>query len=141
MSITQLSAMKLSRVKLSKMIKSEFFPARSSQAGPGCQAEQAYAVKFIFTLHDFLLVAEPGLVLLLSCEELELTSSSSSSSSSKFILLDIPTCKKKKRGKEHERRHHNFLSCTESLMFQTPHKTELGHHRHFNHPLMATFTN
>lgn len=43
-----------------------------------------------FTLHDFLLVAEPGLVLLLSCEELELISSSSSSSSSKFMLLDIP---------------------------------------------------
>lgn len=42
------------------------------------------------TLHDFLLVAEPGRVLLLSCEELELISSSSSSSSSKFILLDIP---------------------------------------------------
>lgn len=43
------------------------------------------------TLHDFLLVAEPGRVLLLSCEELELISSSSSSSSSKFILLDIPS--------------------------------------------------
>ena len=36
-------------------------------------------------------MAEPGLVLLLSCEELELISSSSSSSSSKFILLDIPS--------------------------------------------------
>lgn len=46
------------------------------------------------TLHDFLLVAEPGRVLLLSCEELELISSSSSSSSSKFILLDIPSNKK-----------------------------------------------
>lgn len=46
------------------------------------------------TLHDFLLVAEPGRVLLLSCEELELISSSSSSSSSKFILLDIPSYKK-----------------------------------------------
>lgn len=36
-------------------------------------------------------MADPGLVLLLSCEELELISSSSSSSSSKFILLDIPS--------------------------------------------------
>lgn len=45
-------------------------------------------------MHDFLLVAEPGRVLLLSCEELELISSSSSSSSSKFILLEIPSNKK-----------------------------------------------
>lgn len=55
-----------------------------------------------FTLHDFLLVAEPGLVLLLSCEELELISSSSSSSSSKFILLDMPSKKKKtEKSKSH----------------------------------------
>lgn len=47
--------------------------------------------KHTFTLLDFLLVAEPGLVLLLSCDEVELISSSSSSSSSKFILLDIPS--------------------------------------------------
>lgn len=52
------------------------------------------------TLHDFLLVAEPGLVLLLSCEELELISSSSSSSSSKFILLDIPSQDRKREREE-----------------------------------------
>lgn len=42
------------------------------------------------TLLDFLLVAEPGRVLLFNCEELELSSSSSSSSSSKFMLLEMP---------------------------------------------------
>lgn len=63
------------------------------------QRVQTCAVNFIFTLHDFLLVAEPGLVLLLSCEELELISSSSSSSSSKFILLDIPCQTKKTKNK------------------------------------------
>lgn len=55
------------------------------------------------TLHDFLLVAEPGRVLLLSCEELELISSSSSSSSSKFILLDIPSQKKHIRKTERKK--------------------------------------
>lgn len=55
------------------------------------------------TLHDFLLVAEPGRVLLLSCEELELISSSSSSSSSKFILLDIPSQKKHIRKMERKK--------------------------------------
>lgn len=58
---------------------------------------QRVQIELHFTLHDFLLVAEPGLVLLLSCEELELISSSSSSSSSKFILLDIPAQTKKKK--------------------------------------------
>lgn len=52
---------------------------------------KSFSVSLCFTLQDFLLVADPGLVLLLSCEELELISSSSSSSSSKFILLDIPS--------------------------------------------------
>lgn len=59
-----------------------------------------------FTLHDFLLVADPGRVLLLSCEELELISSSSSSSSSKFILLDIPMKRIKKT--EGTKRSQNF---------------------------------
>lgn len=45
---------------------------------------------WLLTLLDFLLVAEPGRVLLFSCEELELSSSSSSSSSSKFMLLEMP---------------------------------------------------
>lgn len=44
----------------------------------------------LLTLLDFLLVADPGRVLLFNCEELELSSSSSSSSSSKFMLLEMP---------------------------------------------------
>lgn len=54
---------------------------------------------------DFLLVADPGLVMLLSCEELELISSSSSSSSSKFMLLDIPS-----------QRHSQWLSTQSKVM-------------------------
>lgn len=61
------------------------------------------------TLHDFLLVAEPGRVLLLSCEELELISSSSSSSSSKFILLDIPSWMKHIRKTEGTKRRQIFF--------------------------------
>lgn len=76
---------------------------RMARSSPCTLRSHSFSARAL-TLHDFLLVAEPGRVLLLSCEELELISSSSSSSSSKFILLDIPSRMKRIRKTEETKR-------------------------------------